>query len=1267
MSLVNRMIGVSSLILLAAGSSAFAQTLPPTITGKDGTKMVLIAAGPFIMGSGQGNPDETPPHDRILPAFYMDSTEVTCAQYAKYVQATGAAPPVDWKGPDVSGDRADKPVTFVTWYEAMSYAAWAGKRLPTEAEWEKAARGADGRRFPWGNTPAEKIANLDGGKFAPVGAYPKGVSPYGCFDMAGNAWEWTADWYEPYPGTNARSIFFGHKYKVIRGGGAEGFYGLNDNTGRCTIRGRVLPYAGELYLGFRCAEDVDPSKAPYDPTRLLTEAQEQLKGSLPKPRPLSYEAQYDRYVKAGQFPVEVTGRLNQSGLVRGGVPFPQGLVKDIRQIRVLGPDGKPRPVQPKMLTPWKDGSARWVLLDFPAAAGEKCAVAFNPTPAAPTADSIHIQAEQDQLTINTGRAVFLFTKDALLKEVRSNGQVVLNSTNVDLVLDSGRLKLLPAEQMKVEEQGPLHATIHMTGWFADSTGRRSPIQYDLRAHLLAGSTRANLLLTLTHLQPRTGKIEDRTPMARIVDASLRFGLPDASSQAVLATDTGVLAGPIGARCDLFQPDTVHYTIARDGKQVATGTRSPGWMAVQTSAGWLTLGVRHFWQNCAKALAITPKEAVLRLWAGKEPVEFEATIAKTHEIVLELSREVPTATKHVELDPMRLTLAPAWACGTQALGGPMLPRCNESIAHMPYWELARENGMRHWMRAMCYSWRDFGDTRHGGEAKGANAFHNLEYDVPFNFLLQYLTTGQAWYLDAAEIQCRHQADIDTDHVTGQPYKHMIFHTTWYADIAHMFLRGLVVHYWLTGEERSLEVARQIADHIAPLAEKNREFGNERQIGWGLYALTGMYEATLDERYLNAASKLCDTLVSGMSPYGKFRIRWDNRMSLMNGMAMNGMMSVEELTGDQKLADGILRLARRTLAFYPDYALRTLHGYAWALTRTNDPRYLDVLDKSWEACLDLFVRNADATDSEVHAWRFPWFAAKYRFSPLFEKQPDRLPDAATWKGQWLPGESAELFIRTCDTGAGGTGVSPVGFKGERSSGESPFSPPSKAGIPSREHGSSSREPTPILLVLHGMVEGKAELFDPTGKLLQSVTLKTLDRLYQPAVFNLPPGDGTYRLRMSATGGIGWEVHHDAKSIVTLYDPKADQLDNIYPRAYGYIQPGAKQVRIVFEAVGEGFHTITMYDPAGNAIGAAQKYLDLEDKSRFEVELKVPVPTGPAQATGQAAAGAPLVGYSLEAFHVNVLRIDGFLPYWAGDPKELFNPETRQLGEGRMSKSQ
>ncbi|HON65899.1 MAG TPA: SUMF1/EgtB/PvdO family nonheme iron enzyme [Phycisphaerae bacterium] len=1200
-----------------------AQAAPPTIESPDGAKMILVPAGPFIMGSGEGNPDETPPHQRELPAFYLDATEVTGAQYARYLQETGAKPPAHWNGPVPPEGKADHPVTNVTWFDAMRYAIWAGKRLPTEAEWEKAARGTDGRRFPWGNAPLKDGGNLGGGKIRPVGGYPNGASPFGLLDMAGNVWEWTADWYEAYPGTAVRLVHFGQKYKVIRGGGAEYFYSLNENTGRCALRGRILPYAGEDYLGFRCARDVDPGKPAYDAKKLLAEAEAQLKLAMPEPKPLSYEREYETLRQAGRFPIEINGHPGQTGMVRAGVPLPQGLVTDVTRIQVVGPDGKARPTQRQVLTPWRDGSARWVLLDFPAAAGEKCSVNFTAASTNP-AKGLQVRTTSDTAVIDTGKAVFTFTKSALLGEMTVGGKAAISGAKFDLVLDSGKMQFMPAEQLEIEAQGPLHTTIRLSGWLADEKGAKSPFHYDVRAHATADSTRLNLLLTLTHLQPRTGETHERTPMARIVDASVRFALPASADRVVMATDLGVFAGPVGGKSELLQPDTTRFTITRDGEEVGRGTRSPGWLAVPTAGGWLSVGVRHFWQNYVKALTATPNEIALRLWAGEQPLDFEATIAKTHELVLEVAPQEPTATQHVQLDPMRVSINPAWACGTQALGGPKVPRCDETIAHIPYWELSRHNGMRRWMRSVCYSWRDFGDTRHGGEHKGANAFHNLEYDVPFNFILQYLGTGETWYLDAAEIQCRHQADIDTDHVTGHPYKHERFHTTWYADFAHMFLRGLVLHYWTTGEQRSLEVARKIADYIAPRAASGEGFGNERQIGWGLYALSGIYEATLDEKYLNAASTLCDRLVSGMSPHGKFKIRWDNRMSLMNGMAMNGMMSVQELTGDEKLADGLLRLANRTLGFYPEYAMRTLHGYAWALARTNDPRFLDVLDKTWQTCMEYLMapgKDCDTTSEEVHAWRTPWFVVKYGLFPLFDRKPKLLPAAASWRGQWLPGDKAEVFLRT-----------------------------------------TSRDDAPVMVILQGIAAGKAELLDAAGKVVdQAEFTPAARRLFSPAAFVLPAGKGSYLLRLTSFGAAGWQLHHDGRSIATLYDPKAVFINDLTPRAYCTLRPREVQferdrgegqepetyrrkgVRILFEAVGEGVHSVTLYDPNGNVFATAEKFLPLEDKGRYEISLAVPFDED------------QLEGWSIEAWQAKVLRIEGFSPYWANSPEQLFNPET------------
>lgn len=160
---------------------------------KDTVPMVLIPAGTFIMGAERGFPDEQPPHEVYVDAFSMDIHEVSNAQYQKFLSATGRRAPDYWF-PDI--DKPDEPVVGVSWVDATAYAAWAGKRLPTEAEWEYAARGGTaGTRFPWGDEPDRSFANAGSFGIAAVKSFkPNG---YGLYDMIGNVWEWCSDWYDP--------------------------------------------------------------------------------------------------------------------------------------------------------------------------------------------------------------------------------------------------------------------------------------------------------------------------------------------------------------------------------------------------------------------------------------------------------------------------------------------------------------------------------------------------------------------------------------------------------------------------------------------------------------------------------------------------------------------------------------------------------------------------------------------------------------------------------------------------------------------------------------------------------------------------------------------------------------------------------------------------------------------------------------------------------------------------------------------------------------
>jgi formylglycine-generating enzyme required for sulfatase activity len=235
------------------------------ITGKDGAPMVLIPAGEFWMGSpdGEGDTDEHPRHQVYLDAYSIDKFELTVSRYAEFIRSAGQQAPINWY--QVKTDKhSDLPVVGVDWKDAEAYCRWAGKRLPTEAEWEKAARGTDGRTYPWGNEqPTARLANFERGyannaydeRLAPVDSYETGKSPFGLHHVAGNVWEWTADWYEAeYYSKNPQRNRTGPSRgtaKVVRGGSWD--YG--PDYLRSARRYRYSPSSQDDDIGFRCAQD----------------------------------------------------------------------------------------------------------------------------------------------------------------------------------------------------------------------------------------------------------------------------------------------------------------------------------------------------------------------------------------------------------------------------------------------------------------------------------------------------------------------------------------------------------------------------------------------------------------------------------------------------------------------------------------------------------------------------------------------------------------------------------------------------------------------------------------------------------------------------------------------------------------------------------------------------------------------------------------------------------------------------------------------------
>jgi formylglycine-generating enzyme required for sulfatase activity len=209
----------------------------------------------------------------IAQSYAIDRTEVPNEDYEKFVAATQRTPPPSpqWDGPRAKKGFEKHPVTHVTYRDARDYAEWAGKRLPTEAEWERAARGTDGRLWPWGNAFDNRKAHVFGGGRGdgplPVGSVETDLSPVGCVDMAGNVREWTADRYEPYPDSKADPKWFQAGDRVVRGGcfakgeGDERFVLLDCSAVMRISRNAIAPPAGLAAVGFRCAKTLGPAPA----------------------------------------------------------------------------------------------------------------------------------------------------------------------------------------------------------------------------------------------------------------------------------------------------------------------------------------------------------------------------------------------------------------------------------------------------------------------------------------------------------------------------------------------------------------------------------------------------------------------------------------------------------------------------------------------------------------------------------------------------------------------------------------------------------------------------------------------------------------------------------------------------------------------------------------------------------------------------------------------------------------------------------------------
>jgi formylglycine-generating enzyme len=224
-------------------------------------EMIFIPPGKFDMGSNiAGKEDENPEHKVTLKGYYIDKFEVTNMQFKDFIDVTDRRPPIHWRSRTFPDPRkGNHPVVNITWTDAEAYAEWIGKRLPTEAEWERAARGDHGNEYPWGKSCSPDFTNFatPDGSTSPVDKYVRGVSEHKVWDMCGNVGEWVQDWYDAKyytrtPDANPMGPENGHQ-RIYRGGG---YHCLRMDI-RCAARHFTLPTSSQMYIGFRCAMDAD--------------------------------------------------------------------------------------------------------------------------------------------------------------------------------------------------------------------------------------------------------------------------------------------------------------------------------------------------------------------------------------------------------------------------------------------------------------------------------------------------------------------------------------------------------------------------------------------------------------------------------------------------------------------------------------------------------------------------------------------------------------------------------------------------------------------------------------------------------------------------------------------------------------------------------------------------------------------------------------------------------------------------------------------------
>jgi len=715
--------------------------------------------------------------------------------------------------------------------------------------------------------------------------------------------------------------------------------------------------------------------------------------------------------------------------VTSGVPFPRGVLSSDVHLRLLDARDQEVPLQTEVLARWLDGSVKWVLLDLQANPSQSGAYSLEYGRAVTRrnfASPLQVVDSEEAITVSTGTLHFAIPKrgPGLLKSLSlADGREMLGGHSIGLELTGSDgttyTTLGPPDEVVEEEAGPLRATVRLSGHYRAADGREL-FGYTLRVQAYAGQPYVRLEHTFTN---DSGDNE----FTSIRSLTLRVPLQSARGDGHWSL--GATPGQEGTFQDssaasLQQHTDDHYTVGREGGEPAVeGQRALGWSQWRSDGRRVTLAVRDFWQTYPKDLTVTRNGLELAICpplktdeyaAAKGTVDehrlyyylqgglykFREGMSQTQDIWLEGTPDQSGATVaavQTQRAPL-LALAPAaWYNNARVLGNLPPPEPNGLVAR--YDAAFALNFGEYWKnheRDREYGMLNFGDW--WGE-RGVD-WGDSEYDTQNAFLRQFLRTGDLLNFTAAEQMEWHNRDVDTIHYhrdtsrIGGVYHHAIGHTGDYypkgvvpgngiavgiLTVDHVWTQGHFAYYFLTGDRRSLETARMIADRYDTYVTRNYDFDNCRNAGWHLILTMAAYQATRDRFYLNAAKIIVERAVERQTPNGG----WDfygicmppdpptgyGNFGFTVGILLTGLREYYEATGDEHAAREIVHganflahqlwLPQTNLFRYcscpnapavSGLTFLLLDGVAFAHKRTGDPLLGKMLIATTEKSLE-----------------------------------------------------------------------------------------------------------------------------------------------------------------------------------------------------------------------------------------------------------------------------------------------------------------------------